>query len=543
VSAAPRPPGEPIKRRFNNHPDNGLNVEGEHAMRGKALTVAAQGAPWAVHILAAALLLFSVGVVNGRPAFFGDTSFYYSQGEYLATTLGYPPLPMTKARRADLDSVIPGSRGFDSGHSLIIAKARSPIYGLFFFLCERLGGLWLLVFAQCWIAAWIIALTARVMAPRAPLRAYWSAAVLLTLGSSLPFYADFAMPDVFAGFAVLGLVVLTLYRDRLSRLDQAGVWALLAFAAAAHTANALLVVGVGVAFAALSALRRRPLRPLLAPAALAASAVAVALALTAGAGVLYQRGAGAGQSAPPFLMAKVLEDGPGRAYLAAHCPGGAAPTLCALRPRPMTSAEDFLWSWAPDKGMAMVVSPQTVVQLKHQEPAFVMQAVIAQPWPELRAAAAGWAQQLALFQTLEPLHNPAEFLAFPWWVNTSIWTILPGHAACQSQPRRCQPRLSALPINILDGLVLLVALAAAIFAALSSDLRRSIAALDAPRRAEISRGGQAALLLGLAILANAAVCGILSSPFPRYEARLIWTAPLIAWLVLSALPWRRARQP
>ena len=37
------------------------------------------------------------------------------------------------------------------------------------------------------------------------------------------------------------------------------------------------------------------------------------------------------------------------------------------------------------------------------------------------------------------------------------------------------------------------------------------------------------------IVLNAAVCGILSGPFPRYQARVIWLVPMIAVLSLMAL--------
>jgi hypothetical protein len=537
-----------IKREFSNRAEDRGMLKGERAMRVTAPPTAAKRAPFVLHILMVAALLFCIALINGRPAFFGDTPFYYSQGEALATALGYRPLPMTAQRRADPDSVIPGSTGFDTGHALIIAGARSPIWGLFFFLCERLGhavgvGLWMLVWAQCWIAAWIIAVLARAMAPRAPVRTYWSAAVLLALGSSLPFYAAFAMPDVFAGFDLLCLVLLALYRERLSRAEQIGVWSLMAFGVAAHPANGLTLLCAAAGFALLAALGRQPLRPLLKPGGLIACALITAAAATAGAGALYQARTGVRQGAPPFLMAKVLQDGPGRAYLLAHCPGGAAPTLCRFASRPLTSAEDFLWSWAPRVGVAMVVDPRIVVELKREEPAFVLHAVAEHPGLELRAAAAGWAEQMVLFPTIEPLHNPAEFLTFRWWVNTSIWTLLPGHEICARQPGLCQPRLPQPLINALDRLVLMLSLAGLAFAALSPRMKGSVRAIAPDRHAQIRRAGEAAALIALGVLANAAVCGALSGPYPRYEARLIWTAPLMIWLFLCALPWRKSSQP
>jgi hypothetical protein len=46
--------------------------------------------------------------------------------------------------------------------------------------------------------------------------------------------------------------------------------------------------------------------------------------------------------------------------------------------------------------------------------------------------------------------------------------------------------------------------------------------------------GRLALTVVLALLANAAVLGILSGPHDRYGARMVWLAPLVVLLLL----WR-----
>ena len=44
----------------------------------------------------------------------------------------------------------------------------------------------------------------------------------------------------------------------------------------------------------------------------------------------------------------------------------------------------------------------------------------------------------------------------------------------------------------------------------------------------------AVVLLVLAVAINAAVCGMLSGPFDRYEARLLWLVPCAAMLLHEA---------
>ncbi len=47
--------------------------------------------------------------------------------------------------------------------------------------------------------------------------------------------------------------------------------------------------------------------------------------------------------------------------------------------------------------------------------------------------------------------------------------------------------------------------------------------------------------LVLAVVVNAAVCGALSAPAPRYQSRVVALVPLAAWLVVAGLGWRRRR--
>ena len=56
---------------------------------------------------------------------------------------------------------------------------------------------------------------------------------------------------------------------------------------------------------------------------------------------------------------------------------------------------------------------------------------------------------------------------------------------------------------------------------------------------DLDDGGRllaAAGLIGAAVVANAAICGVLSGPFARYEARLIWLVPMLALLAPAPRP-------
>ena len=50
-----------------------------------------------------------------------------------------------------------------------------------------------------------------------------------------------------------------------------------------------------------------------------------------------------------------------------------------------------------------------------------------------------------------------------------------------------------------------------------------------------------ALFVFLALLGNAAICGVLASPYDRYQSRLAALAPLA--VAIAALGWRRKAPP
>ena len=56
--------------------------------------------------------------------------------------------------------------------------------------------------------------------------------------------------------------------------------------------------------------------------------------------------------------------------------------------------------------------------------------------------------------------------------------------------------------------------------------------------AEFADLGRLATTLIVALLGNAAFCGVISNPHDRYGARLVWVAPFVVALVL----WRALRR-
>ena len=493
-------------------------------------------------VLAGALVQLAVVAVDGRPKVFTDTDDYFAQGRTfthaVAAFVAHGRLPFAPAdawaRLTD-----PGMGDEEPIHNQ--NKARSGYYGAVLFNLQKLGSLWALAAAQAAVASWLVWMLWR-EAARGAQRAASSAGYLgvmaaLSLATSLPFFTSFAMPDVFAGFSVLSAVLLLVYGDRLGRGEAIGLWLLLAACANFHASNGPILL----ALAALGGLlvwragagRRRAL------AAGGAILGAVAAAILAGSvyGLVVKLRSGDTLRRPPFLAVRVLADGPGRAYLRGACARNAhAYTLCASRTLPLDDTEDMLWADDPALGLYNAAEFPVREALSKEETRFVLHAVASDPVGEAAAALGGFARQLVTFPVAEPLENPAYYLTDSYWSDTNLPALVLGMGGCGPGLDRCGSRLPPAPLTLIHYGAVAAALAYAGWSLRRLRVLRRLASgeWDAPARL-----AAVAVLLLAAVVVNAAVCGALSGVFPRYQARIVWLAPLAA-LLLAAADRRRA---
>jgi hypothetical protein len=126
------------------------------------------------------------------------------------------------------------------------------------------------------------------------------------------------------------------------------------------------------------------------------------------------------------------------------------------------------------------------------------------------------------------------FVVDGFWRRTSLPRIIPDAQACLPHGR-CAPRLPSLALSIVDDGALVAAI---LFAAWRLSRRDMCSAWPADQRERGSaeddrrRMIRLVLLVGLVLVSNAVICGVLSGPFDRYQARLAWIAPLAAGLLV-----------
>ena len=173
-----------------------------------------------VGIYAALLVLFLwPAIYNGQPFFSPDTSAYvrgfdagvvWLTGRESAWTTWASAF---NATQGPSDKASTNARRSLQSPNFII-EGRSVFYGALLYLGELLGGLWASVALQAALALAAVSLTLKhfklLNLPNLLLTAG-----TLGLASSLPFFASFLLPDVFAGLAILAVANLLALGDRL----------------------------------------------------------------------------------------------------------------------------------------------------------------------------------------------------------------------------------------------------------------------------------------------------------------------------------------
>jgi hypothetical protein len=521
-------------------------------------------------VLIGTLLLMSTAFAGGRPSVFFDTDGYYLMGENAAQAIKRLPAAVMGDHKAMTTPVTD-----DDQIDVTIMGARSALYGLFLFVLDKLAGVWLVAAAQALICAWTVYMLWKVSAPHehdgigrnrpiaescsripetervaggkpvptfpqpalAPLWTYLALIAGLAAGSTLPFFATFIMPDVFAGVAAAGFVVLTVFGRRLSRLETVGMVGVLTFAYATHASHTLTALAAMVPATLLFWWFKAPKGQVVRGYAL----VLVAMALAVLSGKAYE-GAFAMRTGmklhrPPFLMARVLADGSGREYMRKVCKGPDNPyVICRATRAPLTRSDDILWEESPLIGAFNALkSPELQLRMESEERAFVKGAVLNDPWGQFKASMENWADQLSRISVHDPLRDPRQFLANEYWKTTRLVDMIVSPEQCKPIGPGCKPPFDMALTKHWHELVMALSALFAAWRLSRPDVRADLMDRTAPwARPAVPLTVAVAILAAMLVL-NAGVCGIISGAFSRYQARIVWIWPASAGLIAIRL--------
>jgi hypothetical protein len=463
---------------------------------------------------------------NGQPIFFPDTTAYvrgadagvqaafhrrsaWSLSDEESIVKPSPSAPASASASPPANA--PPS--LSSIKDKTVLSGRSPYYGALLYLGDLTGGFWLSVAVQAlaMLAALALAIrTLRLSAGPALLAGVGCMAVL----TPLPLFVSFLMPDVFAGIGILTAASLLAAYGALAWTGYLTAFVLLSASVIVHDTHAV-IVGILLALAiAWSLIARR--WPNWRGMIVIGLALAVAVLGQAAFSIVVRHVVGAPPLRPPFLMARMIEDGPGYRYLQATCPSNGL-AVCRFLDRLPRPAYVILWERGPD-GVFGNAQPEMRRQLSAEEMRFVLAVLAYDPWGELLATLRSIGSLLTTLRLDEFRYYPEYKESFAVKVPPEHFQRMQGTAAYRG----------TMPIGVLAAVSLATLLlgAAAIAGALA--WRRTRAALD-PAVLRVTAWMAAGLL------ANAAICGAVSGAYPRLGVRIAWLVPFAALLIAVAL--------
>jgi hypothetical protein len=392
-------------------------------------------------------------------------------------------------------------------HTLEIG--RSALYGAFLALGIPLD-FWPNIMAQAVLTAWLVILTLRAHGlGHRPLVALLVVLVLAVL-TSLPWYTAQLMPDVLVPQAVLALYLLAFRRLALRPWEVVLLCGAIAFAIASHMGTLGLMLGLMSVIVGLRLVGARFARPRL---------VAPAIAVVVGAALaLFSNLAIAGRFAftpggATIAFVRLVDDGIARRYLDDKCPDSTI-MLCAYRDELPTDRDT--WIWAEDSPLHKLGGWQN-----HEAEALriITESLTLYPGHHLKSAFANTLEQFIRAKTGDGL------APWTWHVRATVERYAPNSYARFLAARQQKEQFDFTWINTVHIPVFAISVAALPFLVglAGTRIRKPTAAL--------------ALFVFLALLVNAAICGVFASPHDRYQSRL---APLATFAVTIAALGRRS---
>jgi len=407
---------------------------------------------------------------------------------------------------------------YDTGGYLMAAidgtlvNGRSALYGAFLALGIPLD-FWPNVIAQAAATAWIVILTLRVHGFRRP----WLAAMLimgLAVFTSLPWYAAQLMPDVLVPAATLALYLLAFRSALLRRWEILSLAAIIAFAMASHMSILALALGLIACGAALAlvATRMRWTRPNVALPAITVIALALLSNLALAGRLAFTPG---GTS---FVFGRLVQDGIVARYLDDMCPDETI-RLCAYRDELPGTADEWLWDPSP---LAKLGGWDAY---EDEARRIIIDTLQRYPGMHVKSAIAATLAQFVQAQTGDGL-TPWQWTTH-WAIEIKAPNAYPKLMAARQQQEDYDFPSNFAWLNYAHVPVLALSFIALPILLVGGRVRRPAKTLCAT--------------VLLALIGNAAICGVFSNPHDRYQSRLAPLAPLaVAIAMLGVRPQRRA---
>jgi hypothetical protein len=370
---------------------------------------------------------------------------------------------------------------------------------------------WPIVVLQVLLTAYVMWLVVRSLLPRRTALCYLVLVALLSLLTSLDWFVSLIMPDILGPLVYLCIYLLVFARDTLSRTERMTLILIAWWGIVSHASHLILATGLCILLVLLLALRFRWMRGRWK----AVGEVAMIILLAAGSQLAlhaYLYGAPSlNGERPPFLMARVIADGPGLWYLQQHCPGVQFVLCDHLQELPQ-DPDVFLWG---EKGVWANADDATTSRLRQEEMPFVLATLRAYPRAQVSKSLSNFWQQLRIFGFY--LFGPSD------WMAEQFASVLPRERSQYLQSRQAK---DDLPLEFFTTVQNWTVLASIVII---------VAFLPRVWRSRSPRLIGLGIVIVSTVVANALVTGTLSMVEDRLQSRVIWLLTLLA--IVLVLDW------
>jgi hypothetical protein len=372
-------------------------------------------------------------------------------------------------------------------------------------------------------------------------------AVFLTVGTSLPWFVSWIMPDIFTALMIIALVLLCFAQDALSRLSKIILVMLIGMALPFHHANLPVALWIFPALGLCTLLGWRPSRPFLL--GFFASGIGLTLGVVAMLTMNLASGqVGLSRSGSVFLLARMLEDGTALSYLEQTCPRQHFAVCADLNelksynsqhPYPQAYPQNTLFNYFFFEGPLERLGGFTGEEAEAS--AIVRGTLLMYAPAQFRASVDNGWRQLLLFSTGSDIFAYSD----KSWVSTAIlsrfgpavyekYRYSQQNRNSQAYPKYPYPYVDA-PVKVREWIgpafapsldfSLIGRLDTVVVAASSLLLIGFLIYAWAKKQ---PRSFYATIMTAAMVVGNAFTFGALSGPSDRYQARVIWLVPLLA---------------
>ncbi len=387
-----------------------------------------------------------------------------------------------------------------------LVPSRSTTYGLLLAAGWPLD-FWPIVALQAAATVWILSLVLRTHRFNAPAGLVGIIAALAAT-TALPWLASVLLTDIFAGLAVLAFHMLVWRGERIAPAERLAVIVFIAFAASTHSATFAVLLGLTIA-ATVGSLIKPKLLPRIAIAR-ASLAVVLGAAMLVAANFVVARQLAWTPGGYGIAFGRMLQDGIVTRYLNDHCPD-AKLKLCPYRNELPLDADEFLW------GDSLFDRLGRFEGLGDEMRSIVLGSLRDYPGLQIETALRATARQLVAVGTGEGI------ITTMWHTYGMIGRYTPAVEPAMHAARQQHGEIGFSAINMIHEPVAWAAMTLL-----------PVIVLLGWWSADFADLGQLAVTLALALIGNAAVCGVISNPHDRYGARIVW----IAAFAVALTTWR-----